>query len=73
MIKMRLLYGILAVSGNELVQRMLPLCEEHTAWFGDNFGTITDGPDAYHASFRCRWIVDGDTANGSKNICIRFR
>jgi len=65
----KVLCGLLALS----VNGMMPLCKEYYAWFGDNFGTITDGPGAYHSLFRCRWQIDGDTANGSKNICIRFR
>lgn len=64
--------GFLAVSGNELLDRSMPLCEEHEAWFGQKFGTITDGEGAYDDTFKCRWSVDGATATGAKNLCIRF-
>jgi len=64
--------GFLAVSGNELVERGMPLCDEQSAWFGQKFGTITDGDGAYDDSFKCRWKVDGVTAAGRKNLCIRF-
>jgi len=71
--RVKLFCGFLAVSGNELIERSLPMCEEHSAWFGDTTGTISDGPDAYDDTFKCRWKVDGMTQNGRKNICVRFR
>jgi len=59
------------VSGNELVERSLPLCGQEEAWFGQTSGTISsDSP--YDDSYKCRWTIDGMTPNGKKSICIRF-
>jgi len=52
--------------------RNAPLCRADEAWFGQNFGAISDGQGPYDDSFKCRWTVDGQTATVEKNLCIRF-
>ena len=64
---------LLAAVGAEGVQpRNAPLCRADEAWFGQNFGAISDGQGPYDDSFKCRWTVDGQTATVEKNLCIRF-